>query len=68
MNTFRNIDSFNNNGIKKYDDNSIIIGGLHYEFYIINLKTMEVIKKSVADSNYHIYSILNLRKISYFRR
>ena len=62
MNIFQNIAPYRNNGIKKYDDNSIIIGGLNYKFYIINLKTMEVIKKSFHVSKYDIYSILNLEK------
>ncbi len=61
MITFRGA-IYRNNGIKKYDDNSIIIGDLNYETYIINIKTMEVTKKIFSKNECDIYSILNLEK------
>ncbi len=61
MNTFINISAYSNNGIKKYDDNSIIIGDLYYELYIINIKTMEATKKILPKNDFHIYCILNLK-------
>ena len=62
MNTFYGIDIYRNNGIKKYDDNSIILCGLNYITYIINIKTMEATKKIFREKQYDIYSILNLKK------
>ena len=61
MNTFTNISAYLNNGIKKYDDNSIIIGDLNYGLYIINIKTMEATKKILPTNDFHIYCILNLK-------
>ena len=61
MNTFINISASLNNAIKKYDDNSIIIGDLNYELYIINIKTMEATKKILPTNDFHIYCILNLK-------
>ena len=61
MNTFINISASLNNAIKKYDDNSIIIGDLYYELYIINIKTMEATKKILPKNDFHIYCILNLK-------
>ena len=55
MNIFLVIESKKNNGIKKYDDNRIIIVNVRYETYIINKKTMEATKK--------IFMIVNIRLI-----
>ena len=57
--TIKGIDSYYHNGIQKFDEKYLLIGGLRYETYLINMETMEkTIKILNKNLSYDIFCFL----------